>query len=55
MWRWNTSTIALHVIEGNETESSAWGYNWAALSLEDINTETLSSRLGVGEKLMTLL
>jgi hypothetical protein len=36
-------------------ESGAWGYNWATLSLGDINTETCSSRLGVGhKKLMTL-
>jgi hypothetical protein len=27
---------------------SAWGYNWAPLSLGVINTETWSSRLGVG-------
>jgi hypothetical protein len=27
---------------------SAWGYCWATLSLEVINTETWSSRLGVG-------
>jgi hypothetical protein len=25
----------------------AWGYNWATLSLGDINTETCSSRLGL--------
>jgi hypothetical protein len=31
-------------------ESGAWGYNWAALSLGDINTETWYSRLGVGHK-----
>jgi hypothetical protein len=27
---------------------SAWGYNWAPLSLWVISTETWSSRLGVG-------
>jgi hypothetical protein len=26
---------------------SAWGYNWATLSPEDINTEVWSSKLGV--------
>jgi hypothetical protein len=26
----------------------AWGYNWATQSPRDIDTETLSSRLGVG-------
>jgi hypothetical protein len=26
----------------------AWGYNWVTQSPEDINTETWSSRLGVG-------
>jgi hypothetical protein len=31
-------------------EPGAWGYNWATLSLGDINTETRSSRLGVGHK-----
>jgi SRSO17 transposase len=31
-------------------EAGAWGYNWATLSLEDLNTETWSSRLGVGRK-----
>jgi hypothetical protein len=31
-------------------DPGAWGYNWATLSLGDINTETLSSRLGVGRK-----
>jgi hypothetical protein len=28
----------------------AWGYNWADLSLGDINTGTWSSKLGVGRK-----
>jgi hypothetical protein len=32
---------------------SAWGYNWAALSLGVINTETRSSRLGLGVGLTT--
>jgi hypothetical protein len=26
----------------------AWGYNWATLTLGDINTEASSSRMGVG-------
>jgi hypothetical protein len=30
--------------------SGAWGYNWATLSLGNINTETRSSRMGVGCK-----
>jgi hypothetical protein len=32
----------------------AWGYNWDTLSLEDINTETWSSRLGFGRKDLAL-
>jgi hypothetical protein len=28
-------------------EPGAWGYNWTTLSLEDIKTETWSSRLGL--------
>jgi hypothetical protein len=31
-------------------EPDVWGYNWATLSLGDINTGTWSSRLGVGHK-----
>jgi hypothetical protein len=31
-------------------EPGAWGYNWDTQSLEDINTGTWSSRLGVGRK-----
>jgi hypothetical protein len=31
-------------------EPGAWGYNWAILSLGDINTETWFFRLGVGSK-----
>jgi hypothetical protein len=33
-----------------EKKSGAWGYNWATLSLADINTGTWSSRLAVGRK-----
>jgi hypothetical protein len=31
-------------------EPGTWGYNWATLSLGDMNTETWSSRLWVGCK-----
>jgi hypothetical protein len=31
-------------------EPGAWGYNWATLSLGDINTGAWSSRFGVGRK-----
>jgi hypothetical protein len=31
-----------------------WGYNWATLSLRDINTETWPSTLGVGSKITLL-
>jgi hypothetical protein len=37
-------------VEGGESDSGVRGYNWATLSLGDINTETRSSRLGVGRK-----
>jgi hypothetical protein len=33
-----------------EREPDAWGYNWATLLLEDLNTEIWSSRLEVGFK-----
>jgi hypothetical protein len=36
-------------------EPGAWGYNWATLSLRDINTETWPSRLGVGRNVKELL
>jgi hypothetical protein len=39
------STVALRVVEGYKK-----GYNLITLSLGDINTETWSSRLGVGRK-----
>jgi hypothetical protein len=42
----NTSTVALLVVGGDEKEPSAWRYNRATLSLGDINTGTLPSRLG---------
>jgi hypothetical protein len=37
MWRWLRipATLALQVVKGNEKKLSVWGYNWAALSLED--------------------
>jgi hypothetical protein len=31
-------------------ELGTWGYNWATLSLGDINTQTCSSKLGVGRE-----
>jgi hypothetical protein len=31
-------------------ELGVWGYNWATLSLWDMNTETWPSQLGVGCK-----
>jgi hypothetical protein len=43
-------SIAMRFVEGDEVEPGAWGYNWATLSLGDINTGTWSSRLGVGHK-----
>jgi hypothetical protein len=46
----DTSTIARRVVEGDEMGTRCWGYNWATLLLGDINTETWSSRLGVGRK-----
>jgi hypothetical protein len=42
------STIALHIIKGDEKGTRCLGYNWATLSLKDINVGTWSSRLGVG-------
>jgi hypothetical protein len=36
---WNTSTIAPRAIEGAKREPGAWRYNWATLSLGDINTD----------------
>jgi hypothetical protein len=46
----NTSALAPRVVEGDEKERGAWGYDWATLSLGDIYTETWCSRLGVGRK-----
>jgi hypothetical protein len=34
-------------------EPGAWGYNWATLTLGDVNTETWSSRLGLDARLIT--
>jgi hypothetical protein len=31
-------------------EPDVWGYNWATLLLEDINTGSWSSRLGIERK-----
>jgi hypothetical protein len=36
-------------------EPDAWGYNWANLSLWDINTRTWNPRFGVGHKADDLL
>jgi hypothetical protein len=36
-------------------EAGAWGYNWATLSLEEINTETWSPGWGLDARLLTLL
>jgi hypothetical protein len=45
----NTSTVALRVVEGDEKEIRRLGFNWATLSLGDINTETWSSRCNVAK------
>jgi hypothetical protein len=47
VWRhveagWNNSIVSLRVVRGDEKAPSAWGYNWAALSLGDINNGDLS-------------
>jgi hypothetical protein len=34
--------------KAKEREPSAWGYNWATLSLGEMNTGTWPSKLGVG-------
>jgi hypothetical protein len=52
---YNTSTVALRVAEGDEKEPGAWKYNWATLSLGNINTGTWPSRFGLDARLMTLL
>jgi hypothetical protein len=36
----NIFTVALEVVEGDKKKTSAWGFNWATLFLEDINTGT---------------
>jgi hypothetical protein len=46
----NTSIVALRVVESDEKEAGALRYNWATLSLEDINTVTWPFRFGVGHK-----
>jgi hypothetical protein len=45
----STLTSAQRVV-GDEKGTRRLGYTWATLSLLDINTETWSSRLGVGRK-----
>jgi hypothetical protein len=42
----NTSTIALRVVEDDGKGTRCQGYKWATLSLEDIDVDTWSSRLG---------
>jgi hypothetical protein len=47
----NSSTVVLRVVEGDEKGTWCLGfYNWAILSLGDINTGTWSSRLMAGRK-----
>jgi hypothetical protein len=36
----NTSTVALRVVEDDEEGTRCLGYNWATLSLGDINADT---------------
>jgi hypothetical protein len=43
------------VVEGDEKEPCAWGYNWDFLSLGDINTATWFSGWGMEARLMTML
>jgi hypothetical protein len=43
----------IYTPKATEMEPGAWGYNWVTLSLGNINTETWSSRLGVGSRLTT--
>jgi hypothetical protein len=42
-----TSTVTLWVLEGDKENLVPGGFNRAALSLWDINTETWPSRLGI--------
>jgi hypothetical protein len=42
----NTSTVAMRVVAGDEMETQYLGYDWANLSLGDINAETWLSRSG---------
>jgi hypothetical protein len=39
-------SLALRVVGSDEKEPSVWGYNWATLFLENINTGTWPSMLG---------
>jgi hypothetical protein len=43
------------VIEGDGKGPSGWGYNWATISLGDIHSEILFSRLGLNARLKILL
>jgi hypothetical protein len=48
---YNTSTVALRVVEGDEKRKRGdRRYNWAALSMGDIHTGTWSSMLEFGHK-----
>jgi hypothetical protein len=46
----DTSTVALRILEGVEKESGVCEYDCGAVSLGDIDTVILPSRLGVGSK-----
>jgi hypothetical protein len=37
-------------LKATKREPAAWGHNWTTLSMENTNTETWSSRLGIGRK-----
>jgi hypothetical protein len=49
---YNTATVALQVVsyKAMKWERGVSWYNWATLSLGDINTGAWSSRFGVGRK-----
>jgi hypothetical protein len=46
----STSNIDLRFVEGDVEGTQCLGYNWATLSLGDIDIETWPSMLGVGRK-----
>jgi hypothetical protein len=47
---WNTSTIAVQTIKSKKKKEPVAWYNWATLSLGDINTGTWFLGLRVGHK-----